>query len=135
MVKFPPQSVGAGFLEIGERTIGIPCKLKLETINDVLMSNIHVFEHLQKKEDGSESLTQPSKKIMLEDKENSDSVNMKSKDLFPKVWHSAVTLHIQDKETLLEGSRFMTCTFFWECLLKQQFPDLQSLSCTLHSLS
>ena len=78
------------------------------------MSKVHVFEHLQKKEDGSEALTQPSKKSKLEDKEIADSVIMKSKDLFPKVWHSAVILHIQDKDTSLEGSRFMTYTFLWE---------------------
>ena len=55
----------------------IPCQLKFETVDDALMSKAHkLLNCYQEKEEGSESLSQPSKKIKLEDKENFDSASM-----------------------------------------------------------
>ena len=52
----------------------IPCLLKLETMDDALMSKARkLLDYCQEKDSDSESLAQPSKKIKLEDKENFDT--------------------------------------------------------------
>ena len=117
----------------------IPCQLKLETTDDVLMSKAQkLLIRCQEKEASSESLSQPSKKIKLEDKENFDSSTMtKSKDLSPDVWLSlrdpgVVTLHVQDKEAITSSQKLHDLhILFGQCLLKRQFPEVQGLSCTL----
>ena len=113
----------------------IPCILKLETTDDVLMSKARkLLDCCQEKED-SRSLGLPSKKIKLEDKENFDRVTM-TKNKNTKVWLSlkdpTVTLSVQDKEAITIGQQLNDLHILYgQCLLKRQFPEVQGLSCTL----
>ena len=120
------------FRDLVQGGLEIPCQLKFETSDNALMSKAHkLLNRYQEKEDGSELLSQPSKKIKLEDKEHFDSASMtSSKDLSPMEWLSlkdpVVTLYVQDKEAITSGQLLHDLhILFGQCLLKRQFPEVQ----------
>ena len=102
------------------------------------MSKAHKLLNRYHKKEESELLSQPSKKIKLEDKENVDTATIvKDKDLSPAtVWLSlkdpVVTLYVEDKDAITSGQQLHDLhILFGQCLLKHQFPEVQDLSCTL----
>ena len=115
----------------------IPCQLKFETADDALMSKAYKLLKRYHEKDESELLSQPSKKIKLEDKENFDTATItKGKDLSPTVWlslkHPVVTLYVEDKDAITSGQQLHNLhILFDQCLLKHQFPEVQGLSSTL----
>ena len=109
----------------------IPCLLIFEISNEALISKIKKMpDQCQKQEEESEV---PAKRIKLENKENDRN---EANAEVPIVWLSLnkarITLYSSDKEALLRGERLNDIhILFAQTLLRQQFPGVQGLSCTL----
>ena len=78
----------------------------------------------------------PAKRIKLDDKENDRNETNADKEILHTVWLSSkeahITLYNSDKEAILRGERLNDIhILFAQTLLKQQFPGVQGLSCTL----
>ena len=78
----------------------------------------------------------PTKRIKLESEENDCNENNVEKEILRTVSLSLkeahLTLYNSDKEVILRGDRLNdTHILFAQTLLKQQFPTVQGLSCTL----
>ena len=112
----------------------IPCLLLFEINNDSLISKIKkMLDQCQKQE---EEMEVPAKRIKLENKENDrNEINAEEENL-PTIWLSLkearIALYSSDKEAILSGERLNDIhILFAQTLLRQQFPGVQGLSCTL----
>ena len=103
----------------------IPCALIFESDNDSLISKVQkMLDHFP-----TESEV-PAKRIKLENDKNETNAQV------PAVWLSLkeahITLYSSDKEAIFRGERLNDLhILFGQALLKQQFPGVQGLSCTL----
>ena len=92
-----------------------------------------MLDQCQKQE---EEMEVPAKRIKLENKENDrNEINAEEENL-PTIWLSLkearIALHSSDKEAILRGERLNDIhILFAQTLLRQQFPGVQGLSCTL----
>ena len=112
----------------------IPCLLTFEVNDESLISKIKkMLDQCQKQEEKSEV---PAKRIKLDGKENDRNETNADKEILRTVWLSSkeahITLYNSDKEAILRGERLNDIhILFAQTLLKQQFPGVQGLSCTL----
>ena len=112
----------------------IPCLLMFEIDDESLISKIKkMLDQCQKQEEESDV---PAKRIKLENKENDRNETNAEKGILRTVWLSLkeahITLYSSDKEAILKGERLNDIhILFAQTLLKQQFPGVQGLSCTL----
>ena len=92
-----------------------------------------MHDQCQKQEEESDL---PAKRIKLENKENDRNETNAEKGILHTVWLSLkeahITLYSSDKEAILKGERLNDIhVLFAQTLLKQHFPGVQGLSCTL----
>ena len=131
--------------DLAQGGLEIPCLLRFDSDNDTLISKMKkMLDNLKKQEEElkaaekqqEEGMEAPSKRIKLEDKENDRNEINAEKENPPTVWLSLkearITLYSSDKAELLRGEKLNDLhILFAQTLLRQQFPGVQGLKCTL----